>query len=120
MAFGQSQHYTWPVANPSATMLNDLSVVTQSTKIALDSKGTVVYHARYGSGKIDTWTYVLTLLRISAKAITSADPAKVLINSKEELWDCANCLSLANNICKKNVPPANKDVYCQIATSISS
>ena len=120
MAFGQSQGYTWPIVNPSVTMLTDFSVVSQSTKIAVDSKGTVVYYAKYGAGTIDTWADVLTLLRISARVIASIDTTEVLINSKEELQDCSSCLSLTNTICRKTIPPANKDVYCQIATSISS
>ena len=100
-------------------MLTDFSVVSQSTKIAIDSKGTVVYYARYGMGTIDTWVDVLTLLRISAKAKASTDTTEVLVNYKEELQNCSSCLSLADTICRKTIPFANKDVYCQIATSIS-
>ena len=118
--FGANQDYLWPVVNPSQTMLRDLSVASQSTKIALDSNGTVVYNAGYGSGNIDVWTDVLTLLDISAEAVKSTNPDEILMSSNKALRNCTTCLTLAKNICMTGAHGGKKGIHCQIADSLSS
>ena len=118
--FGENQDYLWPVANPSETMLHDLSVISQSTKIAIDSNGTVIYNAGYGSGNIHLWSDVLTLLSITSKAIKATDTDRVLKALDEELRNCTSCLTLTKNICTNNIREGIKGIHCQISDSLSS
>ena len=118
--FGENQDYLWPVANPSETMLHDLSVISQSTKIAIDSNGTVIYNAGYGSGNIHLWSDVLTLLSITSKARKATDTDRVLKALDEELRNCTSCLTLTKNICTNNIREGIKGIHCQISDSLSS
>ena len=53
------QGYTWPVAQPPRSMLIDLKVLQQSTKVAIDAQGTITYRDGYRTGSDSTWRMVL-------------------------------------------------------------
>ena len=50
----QERGYPWPVAEPVGRMLSDLRVLQESTKIAFDGRGVVVYRRR-GGGDRQAW-----------------------------------------------------------------
>ncbi|HAL47102.1 MAG: hypothetical protein FI707_10970 [SAR202 cluster bacterium] len=52
------QGYPWPVAKAGDGMLARFRVLQQSTKIAFDAQGTVIYRDTFGRGDDDTWTQV--------------------------------------------------------------
>ena len=56
--------YPWPVAIPlnDRQVLSDLSVSSQSTKIAFDAKGVITYRAAFGGGGVDVWRQVFNEL----------------------------------------------------------
>ena len=54
------------MAEPAGTMLKDLKVFVQSTKIAVDSQGVIIYRDGYGQGGADTWRQVFQELAESA------------------------------------------------------
>ena len=58
--------YPWPVATTNRQLLADLRIVQQSTKVAFDSRGVIVYRAGYGKGDEETWKRVLEDLAASA------------------------------------------------------
>lgn len=62
----QEREYPWPVAEPASNMIVDFFVLQQSTKVAMDSRGVIVYRAGYSRGDEETWRGVLALLRESA------------------------------------------------------
>lgn len=43
------------VAKPSASMLKDFNVTRQSTKVAIDANGIIVYRAGIGQGDSNEW-----------------------------------------------------------------
>ena len=51
----QKEGYPWLVAEPLGSMLRDMEVLVQSTKIAIDAKGVIVYRDGYGQGGGDVW-----------------------------------------------------------------
>ena len=53
--FRQEQGYPWPVATPVGDLLRDFEVLVQSTKVAFDSHGVIVYRAGYGQGGLEEW-----------------------------------------------------------------
>ena len=53
--------YTWPVAKPDREMLADLRVLQESTKIAFDGAGVIVYRRR-GGGDVGAWSGVFQKL----------------------------------------------------------
>ena len=53
-----SNDYPGTVAVPYGRMLRDLNVLTQSTKIAIDSTGVITYRAGYGRGNPGEWSRV--------------------------------------------------------------
>ena len=57
--------YTWPVAEPVGKMLADLRVLQESTKIAFDDDGVIVYRKR-GGGDIAAWPGVFRKLADAA------------------------------------------------------
>ncbi len=63
--YRQQQGYPWPVAEPVGSMLRDFQVVVQSTKIAFDSQGMILYREGYGQGDVDTWRRVFRELAAS-------------------------------------------------------
>ena len=53
--YGESRGYPWPVASSSVQMLADFKITLQSTKIALDSDGTIIYRGDMGEGSDEEW-----------------------------------------------------------------
>ena len=60
--FAESQGYPWPVGQADTKMLDAFGVTVQSTKIAIDDNGVVVYRAGYGRGTIEEWNSVFQAL----------------------------------------------------------
>ncbi|MBM3934336.1 MAG: TlpA family protein disulfide reductase [SAR202 cluster bacterium] len=58
----RSRGYPWPGALPNSTMARDFNVLQQSTKIAIDSEGKIIYRDGYGVGSDDTWRSTLSTL----------------------------------------------------------
>ena len=61
------QGYPWPVAEAVGTSLRDLKVQTQSTKVAFDAQGVIVYRDGYGQGNDDRWRQLFHELAAPAK-----------------------------------------------------
>ena len=72
-AYRQQQGYPWPVAEAVGTTLRDLKVQVQSTKLAFDSQGVIVYRDGYGQGGPDRWRQVFQELAASAKPPAGGD-----------------------------------------------
>ena len=53
--FKKDQGYPWPLAHSDRDTLLSLEVIRQSTKIAFDSDGIIVYRERMGGGNAETW-----------------------------------------------------------------
>lgn len=47
--------HPWPVATAPARVMAELGVTIQSTKIAFDSQGTIVYREGMGLGSDEEW-----------------------------------------------------------------
>ena len=56
--YRQKEGYPWPVAKVKLDILNELKVVQQSTKIALDHQGVITYRAGYADGGPEKWRQV--------------------------------------------------------------
>ena len=56
--YREQQGYPWPVAEIDPKVLMDLRVLVQSTKIALDHQGIIVYRAGYADGGPSEWREV--------------------------------------------------------------
>ena len=61
-AFGQEQDYPWSVGRAGRETLKTLDVIVQSTKVAIDTDGVIVYRAGYGEGTSKDWTSVFEML----------------------------------------------------------
>ncbi len=61
--------YRYPgiVSMPLGRMLRDLEVFSQSTKIAIDADGVIVYRAGYGRGGPNEWREVFQKLADSVR-----------------------------------------------------
>jgi len=57
--FSQSENYKWKVGKASADMLKAFGVTIQSTKIAIDRTGTIVYREGYGKGTPEDWLSII-------------------------------------------------------------
>ena len=57
-AYSDSQGYTWPMAIPESDMLRDLKILVQSSKVAIDRDGVIVYRDGYAKGSDETWRSV--------------------------------------------------------------
>lgn len=57
--YGQSQGWTFPVAQPNREMLRDFDLTYHSTKVAFGKDGVIVYRDGFGEGNIGVWTQVL-------------------------------------------------------------
>ena len=57
-AYSVSQGYTWPMAVPESDMLRDLKILVQSSKVAIDGDGVIVYRDGYAQGSDETWRSV--------------------------------------------------------------
>jgi FKBP-type peptidyl-prolyl cis-trans isomerase 2 len=56
--YRQEQGHPWPVAVGEGSLLRELDVLVQSTKIAFDSDGVITYRAGYGQGDPEEWRRV--------------------------------------------------------------
>ena len=56
--FGENQGYPWPIAYSDRDTLSDLDVTYQSTKVAIDGNGVIIYRDRMGGGDADRWREV--------------------------------------------------------------
>ena len=54
-SFSKSENYKWKVGKASKDMLKAFGVTIQSTKIAIDRTGTIVYREGYGRGTPEEW-----------------------------------------------------------------
>ena len=61
-AFSQKQRYPWAVGRTNRETLKSLDVTVQSTKIAIDADGVIVYRAGYGKGTGKDWISVFERL----------------------------------------------------------
>ena len=59
----QKNGYPWPVAELTGAGLRDFKVVSQSTKIALDSSGVITYREGFGGGDLNKWKEVFASLK---------------------------------------------------------
>ena len=57
-SYRKKQGYPWPVAEIDPSVLKDLGVLVQSTKIAVDHQGIIAYRAGYGAGGHSEWREV--------------------------------------------------------------
>lgn len=65
-AYREREGHPWLVAEPLGTMLRDIKVLVQSTKIAVDSQGVIVYRDGYGQGGEETWRQTFQELAATA------------------------------------------------------
>ena len=56
--------YPWPIAEPVDKMLIDLRVLQESTKIAFDSRGIIVYR-KLGGGDMDSMPGIFRKLAVA-------------------------------------------------------
>ena len=66
-AYREREGHPWLVAEPTGTMLRDLEILIQSTKIAVDAQGVISYRDGYGQGDEETWRWVFQELVASAE-----------------------------------------------------
>ncbi len=66
-SYRQKQGYPWPVAEAVGATLRDLQVQVQSTKVAFDANGVIIYRDGYGKGSDDRWRQVFQELAAPAK-----------------------------------------------------
>ena len=64
-SYRQGQAHPWPVAVGEGQVLRDLNVLVQSTKIAFDARGVIVYRSGYGQGGPEEWRQVFDMLNSS-------------------------------------------------------
>ena len=65
-AFGQSNGYPWPMAQPGREMLESFRVTQQSTKVAFGPDGVIVYRAGFNAGSANEWRELFRRLAASA------------------------------------------------------
>ena len=61
-AYKEQNGYPWPVATGPTEMMAVMGVTIQSTKIAFDSEGTIIYREGMGAGDEATWRRVFSEL----------------------------------------------------------
>jgi hypothetical protein len=61
-AFAQEEGYPWLVGVADRKILQAFDVKVQSTKIAIDADGVIVYRAGYGKGTSEEWISVFEKL----------------------------------------------------------
>ena len=66
--YGQRIGLTMPIAFMGALMPSDFKIKRQSTKVALDLNGIVVYRGGYGSGSLAEYEKILADLAASVDA----------------------------------------------------
>ncbi|CAI8030899.1 hypothetical protein GBAR_LOCUS17534 [Geodia barretti] len=60
--YRSERDHPWPVATAPSQVMAELGVTIQSTKIAFDSQGTIVYREGMGLGSDEEWHRVFTEL----------------------------------------------------------
>ncbi len=55
------------VARSAGNMIRDFRVTQQSTKVAIDANGVIIYRAGFGGGSASEWTTVFQQLANSAQ-----------------------------------------------------
>ena len=63
--FGKNQGYPWPVTQPDEGMIVRLDIIMQSTKVAIDADGVIVYREGFGRGDLQKWREVFSELSAS-------------------------------------------------------
>ena len=58
-AFSTERNYPWAVGQADIKMLRAFGITVQSTKIAINTDGVIVYRAGYGEGTSQEWASVL-------------------------------------------------------------
>ncbi len=53
--FAEEEGYPWPIAQPDAGVIPNLRIAIQSSKIAMDGDGTIVYREGMGRGDVEEW-----------------------------------------------------------------
>jgi len=66
-SYREKQGFPWAVGIAQGTTLRDLNVQVQSTKLAFDSRGVIIYRDGYAQGNADKWRQVFQELAASAK-----------------------------------------------------
>ena len=56
--YRERRGHPWPVATTTRQSLADLNVAIQSTKVAIDSRGVIVYRDGFGQGDVSKWRQV--------------------------------------------------------------
>ena len=62
----QEKGYPWPVAELTGSGLRDFKIVSQSTKIAVDSSGVITYREGFRGGDLTEWQSVFESLAASS------------------------------------------------------
>lgn len=57
-AYSDAQGYPWPMAIPNQGMLRRFNIQVQSSKVAMDRNGVIVYRDGYAQGSDETWRSV--------------------------------------------------------------
>lgn len=65
VTYGKKEEYPWRMAKPLDDMLSKLKVISESTKIAIDAKGYIIYRESYGGGNLVEYEEILSLLTAS-------------------------------------------------------
>ena len=58
--FRLRQGHRWPAAVPEGSMVADLRITAQSTKIAIDHRGIIAYRDGFGKGDEEVWRQVMS------------------------------------------------------------
>ncbi len=61
-AYRREQGHPWPVTTADPQVMAELGVTIQSTKIAFDSQGTIIYREGMGQGDDAEWRRIFTEL----------------------------------------------------------
>ena len=60
--FANDQGYPWEIGISSRGLLEELGILTQSTKVAIDRDGIVIYRKGFAEGNIEEWISVFERL----------------------------------------------------------
>ena len=60
--FANDQDYPWEIGISSRGLLEELGILTQSTKVAIDRDGIVIYRKGFAEGNIEEWISVFERL----------------------------------------------------------
>ena len=60
--FANDQGYPWQIGISSRKLLREFRILTQSTKVAIDRHGVIIYRGGFAEGNIDEWTSIFKTL----------------------------------------------------------